>query len=61
MSDGHSDVGAGEERNIDFGNWTGGVEPTSRGCHGAGPTWRVSPGYTGGHRLGGVSDKSGAP
>ena len=37
----------------------GGVEPTSGGRGGAGPTWRGRPGSTGSHRFRGVMDKSG--
>ena len=63
MSDGHSDVGAGEERDIDFGDMTddGEVElnlPREDAME-RDPPGRGRPGSTGGHRLGDVSDKSG--
>ena len=52
-----------EDQKLDLegfnGRRRGGVEPTSEGCRGAGPTGGRNPRYAGGHRFGGAGDSAG--
>ena len=57
LSEGHSEA---EDWKMDFNGWRwGGVESTSEGCRGAGPTGGGDPKLAGGHRFGGTGDSAG--